>query len=397
MGNLGEHFLAAFECVPDPLLVLSGDRVVMSNAAARALFGREGLAGELVEALLDVEGGLGPRLRRALEGAREPMVARRHSPMAGAPLTLMGTLGPLDPQAGVERGLVLCLHRASEVLRDTAETLRASENRYRSMLASAPGFIMVTDDKGVALDMNHPPPGYTREQVLGANIADMSAPEHLARVREALAAVRRGEQATFESMGPGRDGPGTQWYQVTVGPMHERGSVARVIWFVTDIGERKRMEREIELRAEELAENNRRLSHEIEERRSTEALLRSLSAPIIRVWSDVLALPVIGAVDHARATQMMQRLLEEIVQSEATTAVLDLTGVDRVDQETARYLVDIAKAVRLLGSRCFLSGVSPAVARTMVELGADVSEMETFGRLSDALRRAIGPARLNPS
>jgi rsbT co-antagonist protein RsbR len=278
--GLSEPYLTAFECIPEALFVLSGQQIAFANSAARALFGREDLVGERIVALLDVPGGLAPQILRAREGKRAQVMARLHSPMKGAPLDLSGTLGAFDSGLGVENGLILCLQRATEFLRN----------------------------------------------------------------------------------------------------------------------ERNRLEGELGRRAEELAEKNRQLEREIAERQEAEATLRSLSTPIIRVWSDVLALPVIGAVDHARATQMMERLLEEIVQTEATTAILDLTGVDLVDQETAQYLMDIAKAVKLLGSCCFLSGLSPAVARTMVEFGADVSAMETFGELEDALRRAIGrsPARALP-
>jgi anti-anti-sigma factor len=391
MSGLIDRYRAAFDCVPHAILVIAGGQVVACNQAASALFGGEAtVMHRNVEELLDVQGGLAKPIARALAGAREPVLARTRQ--TWPPLRLHGALGRLHVAAGLESALVLSLHEEADAPREAEE--RVSEERLQAMLASAPGWILTTTLDGFVTSINRAPPGVPLSAVLGMPVGGFTSAEHASRYADALLAVQEGKTVHFESLGPSPEGSATRWFALSAGPLRREGEIAGAVFFVVDIHEQKRLEAELARRAEELANTNRELAREIEERQATEATMRSLSTPIIRVWKDVLALPVIGAVDHARATQMMERLLEEIVRSEAETAVLDLTGVERVDQETGRYLVDIAKAVRLLGSRCFLSGISPAVARTMVEFGADVTEMQTFAELEDALRRAIrGEAR----
>jgi len=125
-------------------------------------------------------------------------------------------------------------------------------------------------------------------------------------------------------------------------------------------------------------------NREIAERQSL--AIRELATPIISVWKGVLALPVIGTVDTERSADMMDALLERVVQEQATHVVIDITGVSVLDTRTADHFVRMASAVGLLGSRCFLTGISPAVAQTLAQLGVDISRARTVRRLSDALQ-----------
>jgi anti-anti-sigma regulatory factor len=122
-----------------------------------------------------------------------------------------------------------------------------------------------------------------------------------------------------------------------------------------------------------------------------EAALASMSTPIIEIWEKTVALPVIGMVDRERAGRMMLTLLDTIAQKQAEFAILDLTGVTTIDAETANHLLDIARAAALLGSDCLISGISPAVARTLVDLGSsETATFRTFATLQSALRHALG-------
>jgi len=149
-----------------------------------------------------------------------------------------------------------------------------------------------------------------------------------------------------------------------------------------------------------LEEKNALLEKEVADRLQTEEALHvqqealvALSAPVIKVWDGVLALPVIGAVDGARALRMTEKLLEEIVKDGALVAILDLTGVELVDAETASHLLRIVRAANLLGSHCVVSGISPPTARMLVEFDAEVGELITFATLQDALRHALESSR----
>ncbi|WP_165373167.1 PAS domain S-box protein [Sorangium cellulosum] len=184
------------------------------------------------------------------------------------------------------------------------------------------------------------------------------------------------------------------------------GKLRRIIGAVSDLTEQRRLERQVQEQmvrlkaaAEELEQQNRRLESEIIERmRSEESLraqneaIRLMSAPVVQVWDHVLALPLIGAIDGVRASRITEALLNEVVRTQARFAIMDLTGIEGVDLATTKHLLDIMRAIKLLGTRGVVSGISPQIAATMTELGAETQDLVTFGTLKDALRYAIGAA-----
>jgi rsbT co-antagonist protein RsbR len=115
------------------------------------------------------------------------------------------------------------------------------------------------------------------------------------------------------------------------------------------------------------------------------ATIRDLASPIIKVWDEVLCLPIIGAVDASRASEMMENLLEAIVREQARFAILDLTGVAAMDTSTVHHILRIFGAARTLGVEGVLSGVQPAVAQTVVSLGIDLDALRMVRTLHDAL------------
>lgn len=149
-----------------------------------------------------------------------------------------------------------------------------------------------------------------------------------------------------------------------------------------DVTERMKLE-------EDLARRNQDLSkREAENRELIERLrlaLDELSTPVLEVTEDVIVLPVIGVVDSQRSAQMSERLLSEVVRTKARNVIIDLTGVEIIDTATADRFVKLARGVELLGSRCIVSGIQPAVAQTLVELGVQFSGLSTQRNLRHAL------------
>jgi rsbT co-antagonist protein RsbR len=94
-------------------------------------------------------------------------------------------------------------------------------------------------------------------------------------------------------------------------------------------------------------------------------------------------------LDTQRAQQFMERLLERVVETRSTTALIDITGVPAVDTRTAQHLVETITAVRLLGAQVVLTGVRPAIAQTLVHLGVDLSNVVTRPSLQAGLRLAL--------
>lgn len=115
------------------------------------------------------------------------------------------------------------------------------------------------------------------------------------------------------------------------------------------------------------------------------AAIRELTTPVMEIWDDVLVLPVVGVVDTRRSMDIMSNLLERIVERQSKCVIIDITGVEVVDTKTADYLLKVVRAAGLLGTRCVLTGLSPAVAQTLVEIGADLSEVRTLRNLKAGL------------
>jgi len=131
---------------------------------------------------------------------------------------------------------------------------------------------------------------------------------------------------------------------------------------------------------------NRELEAKLETIERQQAAIRELSTPIIEVWAGVLCLPVVGIVDSQRSAEMTETLLEMIVAKQARTAIVDITGIDVMDTKTADHFIKMAKAVRLLGADCILSGINPGIAQTLTHIGVDLTGVRTMRNLRDALQ-----------
>ena len=131
---------------------------------------------------------------------------------------------------------------------------------------------------------------------------------------------------------------------------------------------------------------NRELEAKLETIERQQAAIRELSTPIIEVWAGVLCLPVVGIVDSQRSAEMTETLLEMIVAKQARTAIVDITGIDVMDTKTADHFIKMAKAVRLLGADCILSGINPGIAQTLTHIGVDLTGVKTMRNLRDALQ-----------
>ena len=113
--------------------------------------------------------------------------------------------------------------------------------------------------------------------------------------------------------------------------------------------------------------------------------IREISTPTIELWDRVLVLPVVGVIDSMRAQQMTDTMLTKIKETSAKVIILDIQGVAAVDTAVANHLIKITKATRLMGCQCIVSGISAAVANTIVQLGIEMGDVKTNSTLRDAL------------
>ncbi|XXT22812.1 STAS domain-containing protein [Sorangium sp. So ce429] len=266
--------------------------------------------------------------------------------MAGAE----GATGGADAQGEREEKL----REAQLVLRAILENLPISVARY-----DREGFFTFQDGKGLgAVGMK---PG----QLVGANVLELYR-DH----EEGLADLRRGLAGEASHTVYEAHGAVFETWQV---PVRDEGGEPDGLVSVTLDATASR-QREIELQSKlALIETQQKV-------------IRDLSTPIIEVWDKVLTLPMVGVVDSLRISEVMDNLLTAVVDKDARYAILDLTGVDAVDTQTASYLIEMIKAIRLLGAEGIITGIRANVAQTMIALGLDLSGVTTVGNLRAGLK-----------
>jgi len=117
--------------------------------------------------------------------------------------------------------------------------------------------------------------------------------------------------------------------------------------------------------------------------------LLELSTPVVKLWDGILALPLIGTLDSARTQVVMENVLQKIVDTGASIAIIDITGVPTVDTLVAQHLMKTIAAARLMGADCIISGIRPQIAQTIVHLGVNLEDVTTKATLADAFVLAL--------
>jgi len=148
----------------------------------------------------------------------------------------------------------------------------------------------------------------------------------------------------------------------------ETGEVIGVFAAARDITEQKKLREALTQQAQEILK---------------------VSTPVLQVWEGVVVAPLIGTLDTQRAQQFMERLLERVVETNSSVALLDVTGVPSVDTRTAQHLIETITAVRLVGAQAVLTGVRPAIAQTLAHLGINLTDVVTRSTLAAGLRVAL--------
>jgi len=119
------------------------------------------------------------------------------------------------------------------------------------------------------------------------------------------------------------------------------------------------------------------------------AAIRELSTPMIEVWSGVLCVPIVGVIDSSRAAEMTSALLSAVVEKKVMFTIIDITGIEAMDTRATDHFLRMARSVRLLGAECVLSGINPNVARSIIHMGVELSGVETYRSLRDALQHHV--------
>lgn len=180
-------------------------------------------------------------------------------------------------------------------------------------------------------------------------------------------AVRTGKPTTvlhthFDSQG------NKVFAEVSAYPIYEEGEIVEFIHISRNVTERVVAEEKL---------------------KAHQKVILELSTPVITLWEGIITLPLIGIIDSDRARQVMENLLQAISETQAEIAIIDITGVPMVDTEVADRLIRTVKAAAMLGTQCYIVGIKPEIAQSIVNLGVDLSGIVTFSNLQAGLDAAF--------
>jgi rsbT co-antagonist protein RsbR len=272
---------------------------------------------------------------------------------------------------------------ASVPMSKVEEGQLGSESSFRLLVQSVKDYaIIMLDPDGNVASWNEGAQkfkGYQAEEIVGKNFSIFYTQEDIARGKPAQELKIAADQGRFEDEGWRVRKDGSRfWANVTITALRDPDGSLRGFGKVTrDLTERKLVEEALKQKA----------GNEAISRRAQEIL--DISTPVVQVWEGVVLAPLIGSLDSQRTQQLMEKLLETIVETRSSVALVDITGVPAVDTATGRHLVETMSAVRLLGANVILTGVRPAIAQTLVHLGVDLAGVTTRASLSAGLRTAM--------
>ena len=173
------------------------------------------------------------------------------------------------------------------------------------------------------------------------------------------------------------------WLEATYSPiLDDHGRPVKVVKFAYDITANVAQSEALEIALAEAREAERI-------RNELDRAVQEMSTPVTPIWEGILLLPLVGVLDSMRTSDIMNKSLTMISEMRAKVFVLDISGVATVDTAVANQLIKITKATRLMGCEAIVSGLSPAIARTIVELGVNVGEIRTTATLRDAFETAL--------
>lgn len=218
--------------------------------------------------------------------------------------------------------------------------------------------------------------GWSDAELLARPFLDLVHPEDRDSTIAAASALADGSDVVcFDNRYACKDGS-WRWLSWNSYPIVERQLIVAAARDVTD---QRRTDERI-----------RRLNEELEQRVSQQSqAILELSTPTVRLFDEIVLLPLVGVIDTLRARQLMEALLEAIVATKARVAILDVTGVPIIDTRVAQHLVNAVSAARMLGAETVLTGIGPEMAQTLVKLGIDLAALRTGGPLLRGIEKAL--------
>jgi rsbT co-antagonist protein RsbR len=369
-------FKAVIEAAPDGFAIggFETGQLIYTNAAFRKMlgYGDDILGLSMIDASTESPEGVGQMLQEVIEQGfwRGETGYRRKD---GS--TFPATISAIAPRDADGKPLVI-----AGIIRDiTAQKqYEADLQIFKTVIDTAPdGFGIGSIDTG---RINYANPAFRAMLGYGDDILEMpmaelynETPEFLAQVVQETQeqGVWRGEVSYWR-----KDGSTFPAAVSAVVPRDSYGHPLVAAAIIRDLTRQKQAEAERAALQQQIIDAQRNA-------------LRELSTPLIPISDYVVIMPLIGTIDSQRAQQIMEALLDGVARYQANLVILDITGVQMVDTQVAKALVQVAQAVKLLGAQVMLTGIQPQIAQTLVHLGADLSGIQTMGSLQSGIAAAF--------
>lgn len=362
--------------------------IIYANRAAHAMFGytEEELIGQNARIIWPEEDL--PRLQTFMPQIMSQGWSGevRNKRKDGTLVVVSSTAFPMgNPDNGLPTTLAVILRDITEH-KQVEEAMRDSEAKYSAVVTQAKDGVIILQENycqfanQALADML----GYTPNEMENTPVIRYIAPESLELVTNRIKARLAGQEVppVYEANLLRKDGTVIE-AELSAGVIQYRGKAADV-GLIRDISERKRIQAERERLQQGLIEAQRQA-------------IQELSTPIIPVMDQIIVMPLVGSIDSMRAQDITRTLLAGIRENRAKVVILDITGVMLVDSGVASHLNKTIQAARLKGARTIITGVSDAVAETIVDLGIDWSGIETLADLRTGLMVALNSLGLKLS
>ncbi len=258
--------------------------------------------------------------------------------------------------------------------RQTVQSLHDSEEQYRTIIEHMrDGVFLIANARLIFANQSFAHMlGYTQEEIVQLDFADVIAPEDLPMVADRNKRRADGEDVPdqYEFCMLHRDGRRVV-VNIVVNSLYYKGRTV-IMGTTRDITHQKQLEQE-----------RIHLQQQVIDAQQT--AIRELSTPLIPLTHHTVLMPLVGSIDSNRAQMIMETLLEGIATHQAEQAIVDITGVSVVDTQVAHALVQAASAAQLLGAKVLLTGIGPTMAQTLIHLGVDLGSFQTRGSLQRAV------------
>ncbi|MDI1429567.1 PAS domain S-box protein [Polyangium sorediatum] len=289
---------------------------------------------------------------------------------------------PLDEDVDLLRLRIADLEKQVEVQAQEIKSARADALRYRRYFDFAQIGMTVTSLETGWVEFNQrlcEQLGYSPEEMTATNWVALTHPEDVSLDMDLFNKLVRGEiqRYSLDKRFVRKDGSTMYGNILIQGVYRPDGSFDHLFGFLHDITERWESERERLALKQEIIDAQKRA-------------LRELSTPLIPVAKHVLVMPLVGTIDNVRAQAVLEALLDGVTKYQARMTILDITGVQVMDNEVTNAIIQAARAVSLLGAQAILTGIQPGIAKTLVDLQADLSTVMTLSTVREGISYALG-------